>query len=271
MSKKSLLLLSVAAILVGGLFILKYSEWGTSFVWNVSGGGAWLFPLVMVSALLDSINPCAFSVLLITIAFLFSLGKPRKEVLTLGGSYIGGLFLTYLLIGLGILKALHVFGVPHFMGRLGAAAVIIFGILNLLGYFFPQITWLPGIPQSAHEKMGKLLERVSLPRLRPGFGGQAAVFLVGVLVALCEFPCTGGPYLMILGLLHDSANYVSGFGYLLFYNLLFVLPLVVILLIASHQELLEKVNAWRKMETKKSKLWVGVAMVALGLIITFFI
>ena len=261
MSKKLLVLLGVAAALVGGLFLLKYSEWGTAFVWNASGGGAWLLPLVAVSALLDSINPRAFSVLLITVAFLFSLGKPRRDVLRLGASYIAGLFLAYLLIGLGLLQALHLFNVPHFMGRLGAVIVILFGILQILSHFFPQINWLPGIPKSTHAKMAKLLEHVSLP----------AVFLVGVLVALCEFPCTGGPYLMILGLLHDSQTYLSGFGYLLFYNLLFVLPLVVILLVASHKELLEEVNTWRKDETKKLTVWLGLGMVALGIIILLFV
>ena len=261
MSKKLSILLGIVVALLGGLFLLKYSSWGASLVWSASGGGVWLLPLVIVSALLDSVNPCAFSVLLITIAFLFSLGKPRNEVLKLGASYIGGLFLAYLLIGLGLLQALHIFGVPHFMGRLGAVIVIAFGALQLLSYFFPQINWLPGIPASVHAKMGKLLERVSL----------SAVFLVGVLVALCEFPCTGGPYLMVLGLLHDSQTYLSGFGYLIFYNLLFILPLVVILLVASHKELLEKVNAWRKDETKKMKVWLGLAMVALGIIILFFV
>ena len=261
MSKKLLILLGVAAALIGALFFLKYSEAGTAFVWNASDGGVWLLPLVAVSALLDSVNPCAFSVLLITVAFLFSLGKPRRDVLRLGASYIAGLFLAYFLIGLGTLQALHIFGVPHFMGRLGAVAVIVFGILNLLGYYFPNIMWIPGIPPSVHERMGKLLGRVSLP----------AVFLVGDLVGLWEFPCTGGPYLMILGLLHDSTTYASGFSYLIFYNLLFVLPLVIILLIASHKELLEKVNTWRKAETKKMKLWVGAAMILLGIIIIFFI
>lgn len=261
MSKRLLTLLGVPVALVGALFFLKYSSFGATVVWNASGGGAWLAPLVVVSALLDSINPCAFSVLLITIAFLFSLGKPRTEVLRLGASYITGLFIAYLSIGLGLLQALHLFGVPHFMGRLGAAAVILFGILNLLSYFFPSVNWLPGIPASVHTRMAELMQRVSLP----------AVFLVGVLVALCEFPCTGGPYLMILGLLHDNQTYLSGFGYLLFYNLLFVFPLAVILAVASHQELLERVNAWRTEETKKAKLWIGMGMVALGFIILFFV
>src|SRR3989344_9109267 len=261
MHKKLWLLLGGAAMFVALLFVLKYSSLGDGLVSLASNGGAWLLPIVAIAALLDSINPCAFSVLLITIAFLFNLGKPRREVLALGASYIACLFVVYLFIGLGLLQALSLFGVPNFMGRLGAAAVIIFGILNLLGYFFPSVNWLPGIPKEIHQKIAKLLERVSLP------GG----FLVGVLVALCEFPCTGGPYLMILGLLHDSATYLSGFGYLLFYNLLFVAPLVAILLVASHKELLEKVNTWRKDETKKLKVWLGLGMVALGLIVLFFV
>jgi len=113
MTKKITVLLVGTVFLVGGLFFLKYSPLSATLVWEASGGGTWLLPLVAVSALLDSVNPCAFSVLLITIAFLFSLGKPRNEVLKLGGSYIAGLFLAYLLIGLGILKALHLFSVPH--------------------------------------------------------------------------------------------------------------------------------------------------------------
>ena len=39
-----------------------------------------------------------------------------------------------------------------------------------------------------------------------------AAFALGVVVGLCEFPCTGGPYLMILGLLHDRGTYTSGLG-----------------------------------------------------------
>jgi cytochrome c-type biogenesis protein len=261
MSKKLKILSSVAFLLIGGIFFLKYSPLGSELVFEASAGGSWLLPLVVVGALLDSVNPCAFSVLLITIAFLFSMNKPRSEVLALGASYIAGLFIVYLLIGLGLLKALHIFGVPHFMGRLGAAAVILFGALNILSYLFPQVRWLPGIPASVHQKMAVLMRRVSLP----------AVFLVGALVAICEFPCTGGPYIMILGLLHDSASYAVGFGYLLFYNLLFVAPLVLILLVASHKELLDKVSEWRSREAHRAKWWVGLAMVALGLIIIFFI
>jgi len=55
----------------------------------------------------------------------------------------------------------------------------------------------------------------------------------------------------------------------LLYNLIFILPLVVILLIASDSTLVEKVKMWKKSETKHMRLWGGIAMVILGLLIFF--
>ena len=91
--------------------------------------------------------------------------------------------------------------------------------------------------------------------------------MLGALVGLCEFPCTGGPYLMVLGLLHDRGTYFTGVGYLFLYNLIFVLPLLIILFIASDKTLVEKVKAWKKAETKNMRLWGGIAMIILGIII----
>jgi cytochrome c biogenesis protein CcdA len=71
----------------------------------------------------------------------------------------------------------------------------------------------------------------------------------------------------VLGLLHDQGTYIIGAGYLLLYNLIFVSPLIVILLIASDNVLLEKVKSWKKTETKHMRVWGGIAMVILGLAI----
>ncbi|MFH1193107.1 MAG: cytochrome c biogenesis protein CcdA, partial [Candidatus Jorgensenbacteria bacterium] len=113
------------------------------------------------------------------------------------------------------------------------------------------------IPDAAHSKMAVLMEKASLP----------AAFALGAFVALCEFPCTGGPYLMVLGLLHDTRTYLSGFGYLILYNLIFIAPLVLILGIAANETLLTKVQTWRKENIRGMHLWGGLAMVLLGLLI----
>ncbi|MBI2034095.1 MAG: hypothetical protein HYT13_03300 [Candidatus Liptonbacteria bacterium] len=257
MTKRLIVLVSIAILLFGSVLLFRSSSLGTQALWSLSQEGKWLLPLVAAAALIDSINPCAFSILILTIAFLVSLGRLRSSILTVGSSYILGIFIVYILIGLGILQVLHLFNTPHFMAKVGASLLIAWGLINLVNEFFPSFPIKLRIPKAAHSKMASLMEKASVP----------TAFALGGLVGLCEFPCTGGPYLMVLGLLHDQATYLRGLGYLLFYNLIFVLPLVLILLIASEKTLLAKVQAWKKQETKKMRLWGGLAMVGLGLLI----
>ncbi|MBE0626707.1 MAG: hypothetical protein IH606_18050 [Burkholderiales bacterium] len=254
MTKKLSFLVAGTLLLFGLVMLFRLENIGTTALWNLSEGGTWLLPLIGVAALIDSINPCAFSVLLVTIAFLLSIGKIRSSVLAIGGAYILGIFLVYLLIGLGLLQTLHIFDTPHFMAKVGASALIVLGLINITKEFFPAFPLKLGIPQAAHGKIAVLMEKASVP---------TAVAL-GVLVGLCEFPCTGGPYLMVLGLLHDHATYYTGAAYLVMYNTIFVLPLVLILLIASDQTLLGKVQAWQQGERRVMRWGGGLAMVALG-------
>lgn len=256
-NKRFYIILAALSVIIGSLLLLKSSAGSAQFIWNLSQGGTWLFPLVSLSALIDSLNPCAFSILLLTIAFLFSLGTLRSGMIKIGAAYIFGIFLAYLLIGLGLLGALHIFNTPHFMGKLGAGILIVFGLINLLGELFPKFPIKLRIPQATHNKMADLLEKSSL----------SAVFFLGLLVGLCEFPCTGGPYLMVLGLLRDSATYVKGLGYLIWYNLLFILPLVAVLLVASDRAVLTKLQDWKRNNLNKTKFIGGLIMIALGALI----
>ena len=89
-------------------------------------------PVITAGALLDSINPCAISVLLLTLGFLISLEKSHREVLVIAGSYILGIFITYILIGLGVLQALSFFGIPRAITKFGALILICTGVLGLL-------------------------------------------------------------------------------------------------------------------------------------------
>jgi len=192
---------------------------------------------------------------------LYSLALTNKEKMAKGeGMYILGIFLVYILIGLGILQALHLFNTPHFMAKVGAFLLIALGVINLINEFFPNFPIKLRIPSAAHHKMAELMDKGSIP----------AAFLLGILVGLCEFPCTGGPYLMVLGLLHDQSTYFTGLGYLFLYNLIFVLPLVVILLIASDKILLTQVQAWQQKEWRLMRFGGGIAMVVLGSIILLF-
>jgi len=130
--KRIIIFILIIVIVVAGIALLKQSSLVSELLWGASGQGSWLLPLVLIAAVLDSVHPCSFSILLITIAFLFGLQMTRKKIIQIGGTYIAGIFAAYFLIGLGILKVLHIFNTPHFMGKLGAGLLITFGVLNLL-------------------------------------------------------------------------------------------------------------------------------------------
>jgi len=257
MDRRLALVVSAGLALLALITVFSFGSFGTSALWQVSEGGKWLLPLVGVAALIDSINPCAFSILLLTIAFLLSIGKLRSNVLQIGSAYITGIFVVYLLIGLGLLQALHIFDTPHFMANVGAGLLVLLGVINLTNEFVPAFPIKLAIPHGAHRRIAVLMERASVP----------TGFLLGGLVGLCEFPCTGGPYLMVLGLLHDQATYYTGVGYLFLYNFIFILPLVLILLFASDASLLNKVQAWQKDRKQAMRLGGGAAMVGLGMFI----
>jgi len=250
-------LVGAAAIIIGLALVLKFYAGASTIIWNISAGGKWLLPLVSITALVDSLNPCAFSILILTIAFLLSIGRLRSNILKIGGVYIFGVFTAYILIGLGLLKILHFFNTPHFMGRVGASLLIALGLINLLQELFPNSPVKLRLPQLSHGLIARVMAKASVP----------AAFILGGLVGLCEFPCTGGPYLMILGLLHDQVTYFSGLGYLFLYNLIFVLPLVIILALASQKSLLDRIEDWQNRRKKLMRRAGGLAMVALGLII----
>lgn len=255
-NKKFGWVLGVTILFIGFMVFLKLTGGGL-LTRMESGGTPALIPLIAIAALLDSLNPCAFSVLLLTVAFLFNMGESRKRILTIGGTYIFGIFIVYVLIGLGILRALTFFNIPGFMGKFAAGIIIALGVLDLIGAYFPKFPIQLKIPTSAKRPIAVLMQK----------GSIVASFLLGVFVGLVQFPCVGGPYLLILGLLHDSNSFVGGLGLLLFYNLLFLVPLIVVLIIASNEALLQKVQQMRSGNSGKLRFATGLAMIILGSLI----
>lgn len=244
----SVFLASVAVVFIGREYLL-----------DTFSKTELLLPIVLVSALVDSINPCAFSVLLLTVGFLISIGKDKKRVMLIGGSFIFGLFVVYVLIGLGILQVLDFFGAPHFMSRIGALMLITLGLVGLASEVFVDFPVKFKIPTFTHGGIAKLIDLGSMP----------ASFFMGILVGLFEFPCTGGPYLAVLGLLHDSFNYAPGLVYLLIYNLVFISPLIAILFIVGDQSLVDRISVLRDSGKFDFKLWTSILMILLGVLIIF--
>jgi cytochrome c biogenesis protein CcdA len=86
-------------------------------------------------------------------------------------------------------------------------------------------------------------------------------------VGVCQFPCMGGPYLMVIGLLRDSQTYLAGFWYLLLYNLVLIIPLALVLWFSADKSVVDKMQEWKRDNLDSVRLIAGVIMIILGALI----
>ncbi len=216
-----------------------------------------ILALVITTGLLDGVNPCAIAVLIFFIAFLFTLKSSIGKIVKYGLIYIFVIYLTYLGIGFGLFKAIIISDSPHLMAKIGAWLVIALGIIQILGYFLPRFPVKLQIPKFSQGMLKSWLTKATLP----------AVIVGAFLVGLCTFPCSGGIYVAIIGLLAVNNTFWQGMSYLLLYNFMFVVPLIILLGLAGNKYILGKVAEWQSQEASRLKFWIGMTMIVLGVII----
>ena len=211
--------------------------------------------LVLGAAAIDSINPCAIGVLILMISVILGGYKSVGRMLYLGGLYIFAIFVTYLLAGLGLLYFLA--SIPLFVTEYISITVgtliVLFGLVEIKDYFWYGRGFSLGIPVMFAKKIHNLAKDVTVP----------GVILTGVFVAGVELPCTGAPYLAIITILSTNFNFLA-FLMLVLYNIVFVLPLVVILLMVAGGTKLPAVKAWKQESRGLMRLAIGLLLVGLG-------
>lgn len=219
-------------------------------------------PLVIITGLLDSLNPCAISLLLIYIALMFTLGKERKTIMAFGLFYIAAVYITYFLLGIGLLKFFILFDTPHLILRLGAWLAIIFGLLNIKEYFWPNLPPRIRMPYSVRQKANDIAHKATIP----------SAIILGILVGITEFPCSGAVYITILAYLQAKETFLAGIFYLAIYNLMFVLPLILIYAVSTNRIVVEKMINKQEQLGRKMHLVLAALMIGLGAsILIFFI
>ena len=212
-------------------------------------------PAVISAALIDSINPCAFSVLIFLLVYLMALGA-RKRILKIGLTYIIVVFIVYFLSGLGLFSIIQTTHLTKFVYYIAAVIAILAGLVDVKDFFWYGKGFSLEIPESRKGIIEKNIKKASIP----------AAIMLGILVSLFELPCTGGVYLAILSLLSTKMTLAAGIPYLLLYNLIFVLPLFVILFIVYKGVNPERAEKWRLEKRKWMKLAMGLLMIILGII-----
>lgn len=212
-------------------------------------------------AFTDSINPCALSVLLMMlIAVTTYHPKDRKQILWSGLAFIAAVFVTYFIYGLLIVKAFEVLqafsNIRLYLYKGLAIGAIVLGLLELKDFFF----YKPGgvgteMPLFLRPKVQKILARVTSP---------LGAFGLGMFVTLFLLPCTIGPYIILGGML-SFGEFFQSVPILSLYNLIFVLPMIVIVfLIFFGSKDIKQISSWKEKNIRFIHLAIGLVFVLLG-------
>lgn len=211
--------------------------------------------IVILSAAVDSINPCAIGVLVLMVSVILSGKGSMKRLLLLGSLYIGAIFITYLVAGLGLIYFLA--NVPlyvaEYLALLVGTFVIVAGILEIKDYYWYGKGFSLQIPPVFAAMIHKYSQNVTIP----------GVIFLGAFVSAVELPCTGAPYLAIITLL--SLNFdIYAFGLLVLYNVIFVLPLIIILLMVAAGMKVSKIKKWKQSNKGYMRFAIGFMLIGLG-------
>jgi cytochrome c biogenesis protein CcdA/thiol-disulfide isomerase/thioredoxin len=221
---------------------------------------------VLGLALADSINPCAISVLLLMLVAITTYNpKDRKQILLSAGAFILAVIVMYMIYGFLIIKAFQflqsITVIKEYLYKgLGIIAIIL-GLLEIKDF----IKYKPGsvgteMPLFLRPKVQNVISKITSP---------IGAFGLGLFVTLFLLPCTIGPYVILGGML-SSMDYLKSVPYLLIYNIIFVLPMVVIALIVFFGTRgIKDISDWKDNNVRKMHLISGIAMFILGVIMFF--
>ena len=96
-------------------------------------------------------------------------------------------------------------------------------------------------------------------------------FFAGMIVTLFELPCTGGPYIFGLSLISSSVDVVERITLLLYYNFIFVLPLIALaFIVIKGTATIEQAEEWRNRHFKLLHGVTGVVLIVCGVWVLFF-
>jgi cytochrome c biogenesis protein CcdA len=214
---------------------------------------------VILAAMADGIiNPCALGVLAFLLIVLSIIGS-KKRMIKITSIYILTIFIIYFASGLGLFAIVQSFKITYWVYNLAAIILIIVSLIEIKDYFWYGKGIKLGIPKSKKPLLEAYTRKASIP----------AAIILGFFVALFELPCTGAFYISILAMLADSMTRASAIPYLLLYNFIFVLPLIIISAIVIFGFPPEKIQNWSESNKRIFRLITGIIMLIIAGIMLF--
>lgn len=193
--------------------------------------------MVVGAGLLDGINPCAFTTIIFLISYLSFVGISRKQMFYTGGIFTLAVFFTYLAIGLAFFNFLKLIlrsqAIVVGVNSLLLLVVVILGVFSVIDF----VRCLRGNVKDVTLQLPGFLKEGIRGRIRDFARNKVAIvgasFGLGVVIAGMELACTGQVYIPIVTMISEPSHRVMAVSYLFLYNIAFILPLVVVFLLAA--------------------------------------
>jgi cytochrome c biogenesis protein CcdA len=215
--------------------------------------------MITVAGLVDGINPCAIGMMVMLLGYLLVFAKKPERVLRTGLLYISTVFVTYLVVGLGLYTLVSSIDLSLYAKILNYTIALILGIAGLIQLKdFLGIEAGPHlrIPTASSTRLQQLVERVSYP----------TTVLLAILVTLLETPCSLPIYVGTATILSQSGmSFPLVVGYFLYYNFLFVLPLLVVLIVMWRGKRLVEMKEWEHKAKRWMHLSLGLVLIGMSL------
>lgn len=225
---------------------------------------------LLLAGLIDGLNPCAFATLIFFVSYLTISNRKGKEILITGGMFTLGVFLAYFLVGIGFYKVLEkltavVKPIGLIINIITAALCLVFAYLSIKDFFKARAgdtaDMALNLPEGIRKRINKTIREGS--KASKYYWGA---FVSGLLISLLEFACTGQMYLpMITSMISMESMRGQGILWLGLYNLMFIIPLVVVFVLAYFGTTSKQLTTFFKKHAATVKISLAIIYIALAI------
>ena len=257
-------LVRLSAILLSSILLTTIVFWESAdtAVTTISLAERMRFFLILVpAAIWDSINPCAFAVMFILLGSILKQQKSRNTVLLSWALFTLAVFISYTAMWLWLYKALASTTSIFYLKLVVWILWIVVWLANLKDFFWYWKYFTMEVPESWRPKMSKIIKKVVSPLW---------AFLIWFVISLFLLPCTSGPYFVVLWYLASESATINmwWYIYILIYNLIFIIPMIVIaFIVARWYKDVWELKEYKEINTEKLHLITWVIMLLLWIYI----
>ena len=229
---------------------------------------------VLVAGFIDGLNPCAFATIVFLVSYLSFLGKKSKEILTYGLIFTFGVFIAYLIAGMGLMAGFRqLSGFPLLTKGIYlviAVFAFVLGIISLYDYVLYRRGQAAKMKLQLPMALKKKIHGIIRIQTRSPKAGFIGTFVLGFVIAATEVVCTGQLYLPTIGYIMTIPKLRAyAFLNLVLYNLMFIIPLAGIFVAAFLGVTSERMAIATKEHTGTVKLLTALLFMGLGVFLYF--